>query len=344
MSATARAPRLALEALSDRLVPAVNLTARGAEALVGDAVVRQVDPQPTGTGYIRSFVRVQGAAPGGGAEQGYNTDARPLQYDENKSPQFTRSLTLGKVPVVSVNGVNYREFLLDINQKASASKLSLDEVRLYTGAVGNLAGYNPSTRELAGLAPRFELADSVILDARLNSGSGSGDMTLLVPEARFAGARATDFVYLYSKLGATAGYSANGGFEEWAVKAGGAVAPPPAAGTASLSGRVYVDQTGAGIAGVAIHLTGRDAGGNNVDLVALTDGDGRYEFTALRAGTYTLQEEQPPGYLDGDDAVGSVDGAESGVRDGNDRIAYILLADGSVGSEYNFVERLEEPT
>ena len=69
----------------------------------------------------------------GGSEQGYNTDARPLQFDENKSPQFTRSLTLGEVPVVNVGGVEYREFLLDINQKSSASLLSLDEVRVFLG-------------------------------------------------------------------------------------------------------------------------------------------------------------------------------------------------------------------
>src|SRR5947207_3200256 len=124
-----------LEMLDERAVPAtlVDLTTRGAEDTANGAIFRQVDPQPTGTGVIRSFVRVQAR----GVEQGFNTDARPLQLNENKSPQFTRSITIGDVPVVMVDGVTYREFLLDINQKASASLLSLDELRLYVSTSGN---------------------------------------------------------------------------------------------------------------------------------------------------------------------------------------------------------------
>src|SRR5690242_11620025 len=99
--------RLSVEQLDDRTllsatVPSVlDLTTHGAEVGTAGFIARQVDAQPTGTGVINSFVRIQGAAAGGGAEQGYNTTARPLQFDENKSPQFTRSLTLGQVPVVT---------------------------------------------------------------------------------------------------------------------------------------------------------------------------------------------------------------------------------------------------
>ena len=92
----------------------LDLTAYGAEATANGAILQQTDAQPTGTGNIRSFVRIQGLC---GVEQGYNTDARPLQFNEKKSPQFTRSLTLGDVPIVVVNGTAYREFLLDINER-----------------------------------------------------------------------------------------------------------------------------------------------------------------------------------------------------------------------------------
>ncbi len=192
--------RLDLETLDKRLVPAVliDLTHHGDQQPAGDGVVAQTDAQPTGTGYIRSFVRVQGASSGGGAEQGYNTDARPLQFDENKSPQFTRSLTADLVPTVTYNGGTYREFLLDINQKSSgsASKLSLDDVRIFLGSAGNLtatsAEASSGVHTLAGLTPVFDLDGggvdrTVLLDARLNSGSGSGDMRLLVPDSAFAG-------------------------------------------------------------------------------------------------------------------------------------------------------------
>jgi HEAT repeat protein len=53
------------------------------------------------------------------------------------------------VPVLNVNGINYRVFLLDINQKASAPLLSLDQLQIFVGASGNLTGYNTTSRQLA---------------------------------------------------------------------------------------------------------------------------------------------------------------------------------------------------
>src|SRR5262245_21293305 len=124
--------KLHLDALEDRLaLSTVDLTAAGANGAINGALFQQCDAQPTGTGYIRSFVRVQGANAGASVEHGYNTDARPLQFDENNSPQFTRSLRLGDVPLTSNGGTLYREFLLDINQKSSAPLLSLAELRIY---------------------------------------------------------------------------------------------------------------------------------------------------------------------------------------------------------------------
>src|SRR5579872_3889691 len=138
----ARQTKLSVERLDDRLVPSVtllDLSTSGAVATApSGAIVEQIDPQPTGTGYVQAFVRIQGAAKGGGIEQGYNTDARPLQFDEKNSPEFTHSITLGQVPVVTVNGSNYLEFFLGVNQKASSPYLSLDEVQIFLGNAGNL--------------------------------------------------------------------------------------------------------------------------------------------------------------------------------------------------------------
>src|SRR5262245_21599094 len=205
--------RLELQALDSREVPAalVDLTFRGAEGTANGAIFDQSDAHPTGSGVIHSFLRVQAT----GMEQGYNTDARPLQLDENKSPTFTRSLPIGQVPVVTINNVNYREFLLDINQKSSSSLLSLDELRLYVGSAGNLTGYNAATKMLAGLPAVYDMDGAgdvtVKMDYRLNPGSGGGDVTVLIPDAAFAGASANSFVYLYSKFGVT--WGANSGFE-----------------------------------------------------------------------------------------------------------------------------------
>ena len=67
--------------------------------------------------------------------------------------------------------------------------------------------------------------NSVKLDYALNSGSGSGDMLLYVPEANFATATGP-YVYLYSKFGlpipgdssnVSADEGSDAGFEEWAA-------------------------------------------------------------------------------------------------------------------------------
>jgi hypothetical protein len=347
---------LTAEQLDDRTLPSatvLNLASHGAEITQSGFIARQVDAQPTGTGYINSFVRIQGAASGGGSEQGYNTTARPLEFDENKSPQFTRSLTLGQVPVVMVNGVAYREFLLDINQKSSSSLLSVNQVRVFLGDRSDLTGYDANSKTLAGRSAAFDLDAngdvSLLLDARLNSGSGSGDMTLLIPNSAFAGADPNSFVYLYSQMGATAGATANGGFEEWAVRS--VPNNQPTTGTSSLSGFVFVDSNLNGtkedfepaLEGVMIQLQGVDDLGRTVVLTTTTDANGFYQFANLRAGTYTILETQPmaPGMIDGEDYVGTVNGVTNGSVD-NDRLFDIFLGPSQDGVNYNFTELFTE--
>lgn len=196
----------------------------------------------TGTGLIDSFVRIN---PGGSqdTEQGYNTNGRPLQYDENSSPQFTRSLLLSAVPIVQDPGTSggfYYEFLLDINQTKASPYLSMDEFELYLGTSGNLLGFTPGSGFGAESETVYNaFADSLILNYSLNSGSGSGDLFVYVPTSFFSG-KNNDFVYLYSQFGYNANCgglfagsrkpvtcTANDGFEEWAVRTPTGITPPP---------------------------------------------------------------------------------------------------------------------
>jgi len=331
-----RTRALDLESLDDRLVPSVvDLTTPGAEAPAGAAIVSQTKIQPTGTGYVDAFVRIQGAASGGGSEQGYNTGARPLQFDENSSPKFTRNLLASAVPEVTVNGQGYREFLLGINQNSATPLLSLDEFRLYLSDTPNLTGYDPATQTLAGLAPVFDMGASptgpvsVLLDARLTHGNGSGDMYMYVPDSAFAGADAGTYVYLYSKMGGLAGASANGGFEQWSVLK---------AGTGSLSGYVYgTDMSGVttGLSGVSITLSGVDSKGNQVVQTVVTDASGFYSFTNLQAGVYSVTEDfVPAGYTSAPTQVGSIGGSISPTNP--DSIVQIDLSAGQTGINYDF--------
>jgi len=288
-SQSAAKARPQVEQMEGRLVPtatpALDLSTHGAVGSVNGAVFTQYDAQPTGSGVIQSFVRVQGTG-NQAITQGYNTDARPLQFDENKSQVFTRSLKLSDVPVVNIGGVNYREFLLDINQKASSPLLSLDELRLFSGNAGNLTGYSTTNHQLPGASSVYSLGDGnwILLNGRLNQGSGKGDMVAAIPDSAFTG----QYVYLFSKFGVNV--AGNGGYEEWA--SGTALL----ASTGSISGTVYsIDANGihVGVGDVVVFLDANHNGVRDGDEDwAYTHADGTYKFNdlATNLGIYSTYD------------------------------------------------------
>ena len=285
-----------IDRLECRLTPAtvVDLTTHDAEGELGEALVVQTGYGPTGTGVMNTFVRLQAKKNDQGIEEGYNTDARPLEFDEKKG-RHTRSIQLGDVPQIEIDGVVYREFLLDINEPGGGRReLSLDELRLYAGDAPDLTGYDEGTQELDGLTAFFDMdADEdlfVLLNAKLSHGSGSGDMFLRIPESTFvaAGVTADSYLYLWSRFGDNA--KAQGGFEEWGYRN-----LPPLAATSSLSGFVYFDADGNGVrdAGEDWHRR-RHAGPDQCRWrceigSTVTGDDGSYSFIVM-AGTYTITE------------------------------------------------------
>lgn len=295
---------LQVESLESRLVPTiVDLTTLGSSGWVNDAFFQQYDAQPTGTGKIDSFLRIQGAASKGVVQQGFNTSTRPVQFNENKSPNFTRDLLVSELPVVNIGGVNYREFLLDINQKSSQPYLSLDSLKLFvTNATTKAAGFDVSTGTLGGAAPAFDLDagdDSwVKMDYRLNHGSGSGDMLFYVRDSLFTGG---DYVTVYSKFGEH--FASNAGFQEWAVGVGGSVNQQ---NTASIAGSVYFDANQSamrdvdeiGFQDVTLYLDANNNGGyDDGELYDITDSGGYYKFEQLMAGAgvgYRVRVLNPP--------------------------------------------------
>lgn len=307
--------RPSFDALEARDVPSatpLDLTQRGSHGGVNGGLFYQYDARPTGTGKIDSFLRVQ-ALGNKTVEQGYNTDARPLQFDENKSPQFTRSIRVADLPLVSVEGGQYREVLLDINQKASASQLSLDELRVYVGGAGNVTRYDPVSRTLGGLTPVYDLDGAgdayVRLDARLNTGSGSGDMLFYVP----ASAVGSDgYLYIYSKFGQT--IAANGGFEEWAAGTAGQSVSPGAAGFSGVVYGLLIDGVYARAAGGTLQLV---LNGVVVDEVTV-GADGTFAFNNVLLDqpsvtfdlVYVPLDPSAPGLAPGSTSIGLTAGVD----------------------------------
>jgi hypothetical protein len=212
----------------------------GTAAIGGTYQVNQISPQSTGTGVIDPFLRIQ--APGN--EGGYNTDANP-EYDA-KSGTWTHALQLSAIPVVNIGGVNYLQFLLDINQNTGGTTnnlLSLNQIQLFQSAadVGNASETltNPTATAppliaFAGATEVFRMNNAtdpnteIQLNFDLNPGSGAGDMFLYVRASNFANAP-NSFITMYSQFGQPPGpYGSNDGFEEWAVIGQSTPVPEPA--------------------------------------------------------------------------------------------------------------------
>src|SRR3954470_8987238 len=171
----------------------VDLTTAGSKGTINDAIFQQFGPQPTGTGVLNTFLRLQND----GSEQGYNMDFRKVDLDQLNDPS-TRSLLLSEIPKVTIDDVVYREFLLDINESNNTPLLSLNDVQLFLGVQPNPIGYaNLGT-------PVYKMDgggnNSVKLNYSLNSGSGSGDMLMYVSDANFDPANGP-YVTLFSRFG-----------------------------------------------------------------------------------------------------------------------------------------------
>ena len=114
---------------------------------------------------------------------------------------------------------------------------------------------------------------------------------------------------------------------------------------ASISGYVYHDETNEGIrdsselpiSDVAVRLI--DESGVTVTTVK-TNGEGHYEFERLDPGIYSIVAEQPAGYSDGIDSVGTIQGELTGSNHANDQLSGVHLKQGQSAVEYNFGEVL----
>jgi hypothetical protein len=226
----------------------VDLTsALGNSGAINGAIYTNSNVQSAGSGVLDSFVRVSS---NNGYVRGYNTSARGVAYDENTSPSFTHDIALSAVPIVTIGGINYREFVLDINQQGSAPLETLSNVQIRLGAasgsgaapawgssVGSLIySMNPGTWDGTGANP---YTNRVELNYNLNPGSGAADMFLYVPNSLFVGASS---VFLYSEFGAP--NPNNDGYEEWALRTPGPIVPLPAGVWAGLSGLGAVGAAG----------------------------------------------------------------------------------------------------
>ena len=118
------------EGFSSSLRIAKSIASAGSSGSANGAIFQFDTSQPTGTGFLQPFVRLYAT----GTEQGYNTSGRPVPFDEDTTANWTHDMQLQDLPIVG----GYYEFILDINEPGVVpeSLLSLDEIQIYTSAVG----------------------------------------------------------------------------------------------------------------------------------------------------------------------------------------------------------------
>src|SRR5262245_259051 len=205
----------------------IDLTTSGSLGFVDEAVFIAGVDTLSGTGLFNTFVQIRH----NGTEQGYNTDADTTQFDEINSGSDNHSLLLANVPIVigdgsngTVEGVAYRQFILDINEIGGASGpfLSLDKLQIWQEETRSLTNFTPGVG-FVGTHTNFMAFD---LDAGidrwiavkdLSSGGGRSDLQVLIPDSFFINDAAHRYVYLYSAFGDQSGFVSDGGFEEWGV-------------------------------------------------------------------------------------------------------------------------------
>lgn len=196
----------------------VDLTTADSSGTANGGIFEWTAEQPTGTGVIKPFVRIQN----NGTEEGYNTDNSPPgegPMPDVKVGTHTHDILLSAVPVVTKGGVDYYQFLLDIFEVQGGGKefLSLHELQIFTkdGALASANEYSDLVNGADLVWDLDEGEDSVIeLNSDLNPGNGAGDMFAYIPVSA-VGTDLTKNLYLYSAFGDT--QPSDGSFEEWAV-------------------------------------------------------------------------------------------------------------------------------
>ena len=193
-----------------------------------DGVVwSQTAQQPTGTGVIKPFLRMQDS--NSPIEEGYNTSVAPLPMDDlGTADQWVHDVAFSSADTSS----GFVKLLLDANQTGSNPLLTMSKLVVWRASIpaGNTATTLAQLTAQLG-TPAYDM-DASLGDSQVNlavqntngfdanNGSGSGDLYVNIPASKFTGTGA--YLVLYSEFGdgGNPNYVNNDGFEEWAVKLG----------------------------------------------------------------------------------------------------------------------------
>ena len=214
-----------------------------------------------GSGVITPFLSLQQ----NGTEGGVSTDdptvnTLPLDDKRDNTNTFTTTFQLNQLGTITLAGIDYFAFFLDINEPngGTNSLLSLDTLRIWgcSGTSGETAPFMLNNTNVTSLAdldllPNLQLVyalgpqNTLMLDYNLFAGSGLGyDLRVLIPTSAFIGLAADSRILFSSAFGdaggTTPGADAADGFEEWAYLPGTFAFAAPEPGSIALVGAGFL--------------------------------------------------------------------------------------------------------
>jgi len=278
----------------------VDITAAGSSTTIGGVTFTDAVNVGSGTGGYNTFLAISNNQ---GVESGFNSDDTPPIDNTNKDidQAKTHTVLLSSLVVVTVNGQQYYEVRVDLNEANSDpnAQISLDQFKVYTSTNGAIEStttlFNPANATL-----KYDMDAggnvSVLMSDAESSGSGTDDYSVLIPVSTFAGQDpTTTYVYFYIQMGAAGtDWTATSTFEEWNLQNG-----------VTLSGSKFNDLDGDGVkdagegpvAGVTIFIDANQNGSYDVgERTTVTDANGNYSFFGVALNqTVWIDEVIPAG-------------------------------------------------
>uniref|UniRef100_UPI003A9A49B5 DUF7507 domain-containing protein n=1 Tax=Stappia sp. TaxID=1870903 RepID=UPI003A9A49B5 len=305
----------------------ISIEAPGSSADIDGVIFQDSANIGSGTGNYNTFLALKG---NDGVVRGFNTDDSGGNDPSNPEVDLskTETLLLGSIPIILVDGVEYYEFRLDLNESNSNpdAQISLNQFTLYSSASSTIE--DRTTLESSNLVWDMDAAygsDVTILMTEVSTGSGTDDYSVLVPVSKFDGLDPlTTYIYLdteLGRLGPPSEYDEDGGFEEWNVQTAGAITGYKfqdwngngiwePLGTDGVAGTGDDED---GVEGVTIFIdTDKDGTLDPGERSTVTAADGSYTFFGVTLGTHQIDEIIPPGETQTTGAFETITVSETG--------------------------------